>query len=248
MQENFNPEVGFVRRPGKRILRNQFGLQSRLPQHMRISSYVRDIFPTLISEHTIRSNGETETKLLRPQFRIEFQDASFLEVRYIQNFERLAKPFFRNNISIPSGDYKFNESQVLYFSDQSKVLAVEARYLNGDFFSGKKKTLRFSGRFRLGYRVSTSVNYRRDDVDLPESSFTTDLVGLRVDYSFNPRMLLNALIQYNSDTNQVSSNIRFRFIHGPLSDLFIVYNQLKDGTRGRVDQAITLKYTHLLNF
>ena len=51
-------------------------------------------------------------------------------------------------------------------------------------------------------------------------------MGLRVGYSFNPRMFLNALIQYNSDTRQVSSNIRFRFrfIHRTeaLSDRIII--------------------------
>ena len=73
-------------------------------------------------------------------------------------------------------------------------------------------------------------------------------MGLRVGYSFNPRMFLNALIQYNNDTRQVSSNIRFRFIHRPLSDLFLVYNEQRDVLLGRNDKTLTLKYTHLFDF
>ncbi|OFW09274.1 MAG: hypothetical protein A3H27_03700 [Acidobacteria bacterium RIFCSPLOWO2_02_FULL_59_13] len=92
------------------------------------------------------------------------------------------------------------------------------------------------------------MDYERNNIQLREGSFATDLVTMRVAYSFNPRMFLNALIQYNSDTNQVSSNIRFRLIHRPLSDLFIVYNEQRDNQRDLTDRTITLKYTYLFDF
>jgi hypothetical protein len=66
-----------------------------------------------------------------------------------------------------------------------------------------------------------------------------------VNYAFSPRMFLNAFIQYNSDTHKVSSNIRFRFIHRPLSDLFVVYNEQRDTVTHRDDRTLTIKYTHL---
>ena len=70
-------------------------------------------------------------------------------------------------------------------------------------------------------------------MDLPSGAFTTDLVGLRMVYAFTGRASLNAFVQYNTDTNQVSSNIRFNFIHHPLSDLYLVYNDRRDTTTGR---------------
>ena len=61
-------------------------------------------------------------------------------------------------------------------------------------------------------------------------------------------MFLNALIQYNSDLRQVSSNIRFNLIHRPLSDIFIVYNEQRDAfQRGVADKALSIKYTHMLD-
>jgi len=69
-----------------------------------------------------------------------------------------------------------------------------------------------------------------------------------MDYSFNPRMFMNAFVQYSSDTNQVSSNIRFRLIHRPLSDIYIVYNEQRDPVLDKTDWSLTLKYTHLVNF
>ncbi|MGH9383905.1 MAG: hypothetical protein ACRD2N_06440 [Vicinamibacterales bacterium] len=50
---------------------------------------------------------------------------------------------------------------------------------------------------------------------------------LRVDYTFSPRMTIRSLTQYNSSTHEVFNNIRFNLIHRPGSDLYIVYNELR---------------------
>jgi hypothetical protein len=49
-------------------------------------------------------------------------------------------------------------------------------------------------------------------------------------------------------TDEWNSNIRFNFIHRPLSDLFIVYNDLRDETGAMKNRALIVKYTHLLSF
>jgi hypothetical protein len=61
-------------------------------------------------------------------------------------------------------------------------------------------------------------------------------------------MFLNGLVQYNNVTDEWNSNIRFNFIHRPLSDLFIVYNDLRDETGAMKNRALIVKYTHLLSF
>jgi hypothetical protein len=93
--------------------------------------------------------------------------------------------------------------------------------------------------------VSVQVN----DIDLPASSYVSKLVATRLNYSFNTRIFLNALVQYNSDTHQWSSNVRFNVIHRPLSDLFLVYNDRRlDTTGDLVDRSVIAKVTYLLAF
>ena len=61
-------------------------------------------------------------------------------------------------------------------------------------------------------------------------------------------MFLNSLIQYNSDTHQWSSNVRFNIIHRPLSDIFIVYNERRDSIGGGlVDRALIAKVTYMIS-
>lgn len=89
---------------------------------------------------------------------------------------------------------------------------------------------------------------------LPATRFTTGLAVARIDASFSTRMFLSAFIQYNSVTRQLASNIRYQFIHRPLSDLFLVSNDTHfiDISRPTALQlpsrALTLKYTHLFSF
>jgi hypothetical protein len=86
-------------------------------------------------------------------------------------------------------------------------------------------------------------------VNLPNGAFRTTLVGARLLYGFSPRVFLNGFFQYNTDTHQFTSNIRFNVIHHPLSDLYIVYNDSRDARDGSpVERAFIVKFTNLFNF
>ena len=65
-------------------------------------------------------------------------------------------------------------------------------------------------------------------VDLAEGSFTTRLVSSRVTFTMTPLMFLSALLQYNSGTNTVVNNVRFRWEYRPGSELFVVLNEQRD--------------------
>ena len=103
------------------------------------------------------------------------------------------------------------------------------------------------GTFRFGYKLETSFGYTHHNINLPEGHFKTNLLTTRFNYSFSTAMFLNALVQYNSDTQQVSSNVRFNLIHRPLSDIFVVYNERRDSVGGGLtDRALILKVTYMV--
>ncbi|MBI2820417.1 MAG: carbohydrate binding family 9 domain-containing protein [Acidobacteria bacterium] len=249
IQKNFNPRMGFVRRPGRKVIYHEFDIKPRLRQETRFGSFIRDISTLLTSEHVVLGSGPTENKLFSPRLQITFQDGSNFQARYSQQFERLLGTFeIHEGVEIPRSDYRFDDFLLSYSSNQSKMLSGDISYNWGDFYDGEKTTLGLGLGFRPNYRVSTNIDYERNDVNLPEGSFITDLLGVKLNYSFNPRMFLDAFIQYNSDTSQLDSNIRFRFIHHPLSDFFVVYNEQRDNAEHKTDRSLTIKYTHLLNF
>ena len=68
-------------------------------------------------------------------------------------------------------------------------------------------------------------------VDLPEGSFTTNLVTARVNYTFTLRMFFSGLLQYNSSNDTLTSNLRLRWEYQPGSELFVVYTEDRDTAR-----------------
>ncbi|MFB3142231.1 MAG: hypothetical protein ACE1Z2_05400, partial [Acidobacteriota bacterium] len=118
----------------------------------------------------------------------------------------------------------------------------------GEFFDGHQDSSEAGLRFQLGARFAADVSWEHDDVDLPSGAFSTDLVNTRLDYSFSPRMFLNALIQYNSTLNEISSNLRFNFIYKPLSDFFLVYNERRASGGQVIERALIAKLTYLFGF
>jgi len=87
---------------------------------------------------------------------------------------------------------------------------------------------------------------------MPAGRFTARLLTARGTLSFTPRMLTAALVQYNSTSNAVTTNVRFRWEYRPLSELFVVYSDGRDtlerGFPGLVNRGLTVKLTRLFRF
>jgi hypothetical protein len=247
--EDFNPEMGFVRRRGRRLLTHEFALTPRMDPETRFGSWVRDMTLSVASDHVFLSDWITETKVLQPQFVVEFQDASTFRVQASRNFERLDDEFdLPFDTAVPSGDYDFNRYHLRYASNSSRLLSGSYQYSWGAFFSGHRQEHSAGLQVRPSYRFTITADYQRNYVQLPEARFHTNEAGLRFDYSFTSKMFLNAFFQHNNETDQVTSNVRFRLIHRPLSDIYVVYNEVRDRDHDETDWTLSLKYTHLFNF
>ena len=70
--------------------------------------------------------------------------------------------------------------------------------------------------------------YSVNRVRLVEGRFTQHLAGSRLTFTMTPLMFASALVQYNSSSNAVSTNARFRWEYRPGSELFVVYNEERD--------------------
>ena len=247
LEDNFNPEVGFTQRTGARILRNRDDLYWRPWK----KSIIRELNPHYLITYYMDQKNRTVTKELHYAFiQIFFQNGASLEFHYDPIFDRLDRPFrIRQGITLPAGDYHYASWVLELGSNQSRTLAGTMQFKKGGYYSGHITSLDATGTLRPNFRFSVEAGISRNDVTLREGSFVADLARLRVNYYFSTRMFLSALVQYNNDQKQVSSNIRFNFIHHPLSDLFLVLNEQRDvsGAR-RTDRGVSVKYTHMLPF
>ena len=122
----------------------------------------------------------------------------------------------------------------------------------GSFFSGTRTELSWRGRIDLSSRFSLEPNLSLNWIDLAEGAVQTNLIRLRATYTMSPRSFMGALVQYNSEANSLSTNVRFRWEYRPGSDLFVVYsdgrNTLTPGYPGLENRSIVFKVTRLFRF
>jgi hypothetical protein len=115
----------------------------------------------------------------------------------------------------------------------------------GGFFSGNRRGFSAGVTNRFGSTWLASLTTSYDDVDLDEGNFETTLLGLRLSYSFTPRIYVQSLMQYNAQSDRLSVNARFGWLNTAGSGLFLVYNDVQrtvDPT-GPVDRAFVVKFT-----
>jgi hypothetical protein len=185
-------------------------------------------------------------------FEIFFHNGARAETAWVPKIERLDRPFLvpsSPGLVLPAGEYSYSYWQFEGESDMSLPLFATAEIQVGEYYTGHSQTYNVSGTYRPGYRWSVQGTFVNSHISLIGTNYTNRVVRTRLNYSINTRMFLNALIQYNSVRNQVTSNVRFDFIHRPLSDLYLVYNEARDTSGlGRDDRVFTVKYTHMLAF
>ena len=243
---NFNPEVGFLRR---RDMSHYSGFIALRPQ-LRRSDTIRNLNFTTGVDYYENGDGQIETRIQEASVGVQFANTGSVNFNVTATFERLVSPFaIRPAVSIPIGDYRYRRYSAAVRTGNNRKVGANGNVAWGDFWDGRSESLRGGLNLRPNYHLNVDLNYSRNRVTLRNGSFTTQLIGARVLYGFTPRAFFNAFLQYNADTHQVSSNLRFNFTHRPLSDLYVVYNDRRDTTTGQVlERAVIVKLTNLLSF
>lgn len=189
-----------------------------------------------------------ESRSIRAYTEHVYADGSTLRVDGGTNYERLSQPFeVSKGVFIGAGEYRFRQIVPTFASDRSRALSGSFKYTGGEFYGGTLHGFENAVRIRVSDRLAASLTYGHNRVALPEGRFTADLARGRVDYSFNTQMFLSALVQYRSATRTWLTNVRYRLIYRPLSDLYVVYNEERQaGLPGQ--RSVAVKQTLLLSF
>lgn len=246
----FNDELGFIPRTGVGRTDAYAGLHLRSDRYPK---WLREFFPHYQIVNITRADGGAfDSRYVDYHIPITLQNGMFIEAGVNANTEVLSQVFTinsRRQITIAPGRYDYNEYFIVWTGDRSAPLSITGRYGIGDFYDGYKHSYQLGPTLRLSSRLNTSLSWSRNLISLRSGAYTTDLITTRVNYSFSTRMFVNALLQYNTDADQWTSNVRFNIIHRPLSDVFLVYNDRRDRTSGTlIDRAVIAKMTYMLAF
>ena len=159
-------------------------------------------------------------------------------------------------LTLSPGGYHFTDLEGTYFLGAQHRLTGLFTVRVGEYFSGNIRSAGFNrGRLAVTSALSVEPSISVNWIDTPGGSFRTALLVSRVTYTFTPRMFFSGLLQYNSASDTVSSNLRLRWEFRPGSELFVVYTEARDTDPLRPayysrlrNRGLILKVTRLLRF
>jgi hypothetical protein len=253
VNDGFSPEVGFLRRDD---MRRSFA-SARFSPRPRRAGAVRRYSSTASLTYIENLARRVDYRDATLDVGVEFQTGDRFGIAASRGLEFIPAPFrVGNQVTIPVGAYDFDLAKLSYNVSQQRRLAGNVSVEHGAFYGGHRTALTVSrGRLNLSSRLSAEPSYSVNWIDVPQSAFTTHLLGSRVTYSISPLMFGSALVQYNSSTHAVAVNARLRWEYQPGSELFVVYNEQHD-TLGRpvggapdgAARALIVKVNRLFRF
>ena len=227
---------------------------TRFSPRLHSSPVIRKLTWEGTLDHVTDRADVLETRQAQGTFGIEFESSDRLEVTYTRNYEFLDRPFrVSRDVRIPVGGYRFDDVQVSMQLGPQQPLAGSISFHHGGFFSGDRTSVDLQrGRIDLTRQLSVEPGLSFNWIDLPEGSFTTELVTARTTYTITPLMFVSALLQYNSSIYSLGANIRMRWEYQPGSELFVVYNEQRDTLARRFpgleNRALIIKFNRLFRF
>ena len=226
--DDFNPEIGFVRRRGFR----QSSLSGRLsPRPASIEAIRRIIFQAELGYFENERLGYVESRSRRGVFQIELENGDFFDLRYTDTYENLPEETRISGALIPTGRYPFQDVQVRYGFGPQRPISGSLSVKAGEFYSGDLLSVGIGGaRVEVMPELTLEPSVEFNWVDLPDfqtrdGEFNQHVARLRTTYSLSPRTFVSGLLQYNDGSGTFSANVRLRWEWAPGSELFVVYTE-----------------------
>jgi hypothetical protein len=245
--EGFNPEAGFLARRGYR--KPEF----RIFHAHRMGGWLgmHEIRPHVSYRGYWKPDGFHETGFLHIDSHWEWRNGYEVHTGLNLTREGLRTPFqIYPGIFVPPGTYDHREAQIVFMTNKGAPVSLETRLFAGGFFGGHRWSLTPTLKMRAGDAFNTDVEWQRNDIDLPGGAFVTNLLRVRVSYSFTPRLFVQTLVQYNDRIDNWSTNLRLGWLQTANTGLFVVYNenrQVGGQPLGLRDRSLVLKFSRLVD-
>ena len=249
----FNPEVGFVNR------RDYRNLDFRVLWHFRTESvpWFREFRPHISGSVFWTLDGFNESYLFHFDNHFAFENGAFFQLPgFNLTGEGLEEPFeIREGIVIPPGTYRNVDWEFRANTNEGSPLSLGGGWDLGGFYNGTRFGPTATLTYRFRDKLTTSLEASYFDVNLDQGDFTTAVLRLNGSYSFTPRLYLQANVQYNDDTEDVSTNLRLGWLDTAGTGLFIVFGETNH--RGSLERTgieagpkqrqLVIKYSRLFD-
>lgn len=158
-----------------------------------------------------------------------------------------------DNVVISPGLYSFNSCTLNVGTADQRKVAGRMSYESGDFYNGRKVSLQPGITWRPSSHFALDLQYRVDDIELPQGSFVSRLTRLRTDVVLSSTLSWVNLVQWDNDTYQFGINSRLHWIPQAGREVYLVLNHNlvdydQDGTYRSMNADLTAKLNYTIRF
>jgi hypothetical protein len=240
--EDFNAEMGFIRRTGVRRGSTFGGHTVRLHDPTFRSVAVHGSYNL-----TGDPDGQILERRANGRLQVTLESGDSANVWHNRNWTYLDKPWeIREGIFIPAGLHDWRGYGFHFGTDERRMVRLQTINEISGFYGGTRISVRATGHVRPTAKLLFTADYNLNSVDLPAGSFTTNALNSRAIYSFSADMFVKLFVQWNDDSDRVRANALLRYTYQPGSDLYLVYKELWQGGEVR-DRAVVGKLVYFLN-
>jgi hypothetical protein len=251
LEANFHPAMGFVNRRGVRNYTAEGGYTKRFP-----TGFTQGFYSGIDYEQYDRTSDDSLQSRLVTYRLMDFygRQNDQLKARVYQNEEVLRTPFLiSRGVSVPVGDYKFNEYELELESTGSRALSGKVNYRVGDFYSGERWRATGKILWKANPHFWFTGNYEYNDVTLPQGEFIVRLVSARSDVMINAEWSWTTLLQYDNVSDSITAHSRLHWVPKAGQDFYLVFNhnlldENEDGSFRSIHADATAKVNYTFRF
>lgn len=225
VQQGYNPEMGFTYRKNYQMIYTELQFNPRFKK----TPFVRNfIFKPIDINYYIND----ETKQLESVFYewrplgFVLKSGEFMEFNVQHLYDEPKEDFeLIDSVFIPAGSYWDNRIELQLSTFRGRKISASGEINIGEFYTGNRQKYELYTYFNFNKHLNIGVDWQRNNIQLPEKSFSTDELGGRIDFAFNPKLQTSLFTQWNDEDNIVLMNFRINWIPKIGSFFYFVVNQ-----------------------
>ncbi len=251
--EDYNPEVGFIRRNGYTYFSPDIEYQSFKGEDSR---FRRVWWGNWTYVYWQNSSNKVETTWVHPFWFAETKTGATLLISSDHWYESVDAAFsLSSDVEVPADDYTFHNAWLAASSPDAWYFRPSITFKSGTFYDGWRTLIQASSDWNLSKHLELGPGYELNVIRFGDrdQELTTHLARLRIQAAANSKLSATAFLQYNTLQETFNINARIRYNPREGNDLWIVYDE---GINTDIDhrnqiplprssrRAILIKYSH----
>ena len=224
LQENFNPALGRVSRPGgTRQYRGHLRLRHRPNQ----ASSIRFLETRMSANAFTNRDDRLDTRDVDILVAAERRIGDRVELRYSHRFSRVDAGGFdiSSGVTIPRGGYNYGGATLILSASSARRIAGRLVFSGGTFYTGTRYDVIPELSLRPNKHWLLSLALRNTVVRLPQGNFAARTASLRLLWQLNPDVSWSTLVQWSNSSDRIGIQSRVRWIIVPGREFFLVFSQ-----------------------